>query len=312
MTDEQIDPATYGERWAEIYDDIHAEASPSAVALLADLAHGGRALELGIGTGRFALPLAAKGVAVEGIDLSESMVARLRAKPGGEAIPVTIGDFAEVGRPGPFDLIFVVFNTFYVLLDQPTQVRCFSNVAERLKPDGAFVIEAFVPDLARFQRNQWLSVGEVGLDRVRLDAARHDPVAQRVTNQIIFLSERFNRYASHTDPVRVAVGTRPDGKTRRPALARALVGLEPIAVRRVQQPARLGLCPRRPGCIAPSVSARGPRRERSAVGRRSSSSRGAARWRLICLRGPPLRGYAAPGGRRAAPPRHPQCSRPDG
>ena len=189
MADEPIDPAIYGERWAEVYDDIHAAANPSAVAFLADLSHGGRALELGIGTGRFALPLAATGVSVEGIDLSESMVARLRAKPGGEAIPVTISDFAEVGRPGPFDLIFVVFNTFYVLLDQPTQVRCFSNVAERLKPDGAFVIEAFVPDLTRFQRNRSISVGEVGLDRVRLDAERHDPVAQRVTSQTIFLSD---------------------------------------------------------------------------------------------------------------------------
>ena len=187
--DEPIDPATFGERWAEVYDDFHREASPSEIAFLADLARGGRALELGIGTGRFALPLAATGVTVEGIDLSEGMVAKLREKPGGTDIPVTIGDFAEVGRPGLFDLVFVVFNTFFVLLDQASQVRCFGNVAKRLKPDGAFVIEAFVPDLARFQRNQWLSMGEIGLDHVRLDAARHDPVAQHVTSQTIFLSE---------------------------------------------------------------------------------------------------------------------------
>ena len=188
MADEPIDPATYGERWADVYDDFHTEAGPSAIAFLADLAKGGRALELGIGTGRFALPLAATGVSVEGIDLSEPMVAKLREKPGGKDISVTIGDFADVGRPGPFDLIFVVFNTFYVLLDQPTQVRCFGNVAKRLKPDGAFLIEAFVPDLARFQRDRSISLGEVGLDRVRLDAERHDPVAQRVTSQTIFLS----------------------------------------------------------------------------------------------------------------------------
>ena len=188
-TDGPIDPATYGERWAEIYDDIHRDANPSEIAFLADLACGGRALELGIGTGRFALPLAAEGVAVEGIDLSESMVAKLREKPGGADIPVTIGDFADIGRPGPFDLIFVVFNTFYVLLEQADQVRCFGNVAKRLKPDAAFVIEAFVPNLARFQRNRSLSVGEVGLDQVRLDAASHDPVAQRVTSQMIFLSD---------------------------------------------------------------------------------------------------------------------------
>ena len=187
--DEAIDPATYGERWAEVYDDLHTGAGPTAVACLADLARGGHALELGIGTGRFALPLAETGVAVEGIDLSESMVAKLREKPGGKDIPVTMGDFADVGRPGPFDLIFVVFNTFFVLLEQAAQVRCFGNVAKRLKPDGAFVIEAFVPDLARFHRNQWLSVGEISLDHVRLDAARHDPVAQHVTSQTIFLSD---------------------------------------------------------------------------------------------------------------------------
>lgn len=187
MSNESIDPAIYGERWAEIYDDIHSAANPSEIAVLADLARGGRALELGIGTGRFALPLAAEGVAVEGIDLSESMVAQLREKPGGAEIPVTMGDFADVGRPGPFDLIFVVFNTFYVLLEQADQVRCFGNVAKRLKPDGAFVIEAFVPDPARFHRS--VSAAEVGLDRVRLDASHHDPVAQRITSQTIFLSD---------------------------------------------------------------------------------------------------------------------------
>ncbi len=186
---EPIDPATYGERWAEVYDDLHGDADPSAVALLADLAQGGRALELGIGTGRIALPLAATGVAVEGIDASESMVAKLWEKPGGANIPVTMGDFADVGRPGPFDLIFVVFNTFFVLLDQASQVRCFANVAKRLEPDGAFLIEAFVPDLSRFQRNQSISVAWLDVDRASLDLSRHDPVAQQVTNQIVYLSD---------------------------------------------------------------------------------------------------------------------------
>ena len=188
MADKAIDPATYGERWAEVYDDLHAGADPTAVAVLADLAQGGRALELGIGTGRVALPLAATGVAVEGIDASESMVAKLREKPGGEDIPVTMGDLADVGRPGPFDVVFVVFNTLYVLLEQEAQVRCFGNVAKRLKPDGAFVIEAFVPDLSRFQRNQSISVAWLRDDYVSLDLSRHDPVAQQVTNQIVYLS----------------------------------------------------------------------------------------------------------------------------
>lgn len=189
MPDKAIDPATYGERWAEVYDDLHTKLDPSAVALLADLARGGRALELGIGTGRVGLPLAATGVAVEGIDASESMVAKLREKPGGADIPVTLGDFADVGRPGPFDLIFVVFNTFYVLLEQASQVRCFGNVAKRLKPDGAFVIEAFVPDLTRFQRNQSISVAWLRDDHVSLDLSRHDPVAQQVTSQVVYLSD---------------------------------------------------------------------------------------------------------------------------
>ncbi len=189
MPDKAIDPATYGEQWAEVYDDLHAGADPTAVAVLADLAEGGRALELGIGTGRVAMPLAAAGVAVEGIDASESMVAKLREKPGGAAIPVTLGDFADVGRPGPFDLVFVVFNTLFVLLDQESQVRCFGNVAQRLKPDGAFVIEAFVPDLTRFQRNQSISVAGIDVDGVRMDLSRHDPVAQQVTSQVVYLSD---------------------------------------------------------------------------------------------------------------------------
>ena len=188
-SDEAIDPGTYGERWAEVYDDLHTGADSSAVSVLADLAQGGRALELGIGTGRVALPLAATGVAVEGIDASESMVAKLREKPGGADIPVTIGDFADVGRPGPFDLIFVVFNTFYVLLEQADQVRCFGNVAKSLKPDGVFLIEAFVPDLSRFQRNQSVSVAWLDVDRASLDLSRHDPVAQQVTNQIVYFSD---------------------------------------------------------------------------------------------------------------------------
>lgn len=185
--DEPPDPSTYGDRWAEVYDDIHPGTNPAAVALLADLARGGRALELGIGTGRIALPLAAAGVTVEGIDISESMVAKLREKPGGPEIPVTVGDFADVDRQGPFDLVFVVFNTIFVLLEQAAQVRCFGNVAKRLKPDGAFVIEAFVPDPARFHRS--VSAAEVGFDRVRLDASHHDPVTQRITSQTIFLSD---------------------------------------------------------------------------------------------------------------------------
>ncbi len=109
---------TYGERIAEIYDTWYAEYDEAAVATLHEFAQGGRALELGIGTGRIALPLQQMGIEVHGIDASEAMIARLRAKPGGEKIPVIVGNFADVPVDGSYDLIYVLFNTFYGLLTQ--------------------------------------------------------------------------------------------------------------------------------------------------------------------------------------------------
>jgi len=113
---------------------------------LATLAGNGRVLELGIGTGRVALPLAARGVHVEGIDISPEMVERLRAKPGGADLEVTIGSFADVPTDGRFDLVYLVFNTIYMLQTEDEQARCFQRVAEHLRPGGAFVVEAFVLD----------------------------------------------------------------------------------------------------------------------------------------------------------------------
>lgn len=118
-----------------------------AVDLLAELADGGRALEFGIGTGRIALPLARRGVPVHGIDLSQAMVARLRAKPGGDALDVTIGDFATTRVDGPFSVAYLVFNTIMNLTTQADQVACFANAATHLAPGGCFVIEVGVPDL---------------------------------------------------------------------------------------------------------------------------------------------------------------------
>ena len=196
--------------------------------------------------------------------------------------------------------------------DQATQVRCFGNVAKRLKPDGAFLIEAFVPDLARFQRDRSISLGEVGLDRVRLDAERHDPVAQRITSQTIFLSNGSIdlrpiqiRYAwpSELDLMAQLAGLRLHARWS---------NWSQVALRRVQLPARLGLRPRRHACITPRASARGPRRERSSVSRTSSSYRETGRWRSICVPGRSPRGCAVLGGRRAAAPRRRQCSRPSG
>src|SRR5262249_52442218 len=155
------------------------------IATLAELARGGRALELGIGTGRIALPLAARGLEVHGIDASPAMVARLRDKPGGAEIPVAMGDFADVSVEGTFSLVYVVFNTFFGLLSQEEQVRCFENVARHLAADGLFVIEAFVPDMTRFARGQCLNAARVETDAVLLDASRHDPLSQRVVSQQI-------------------------------------------------------------------------------------------------------------------------------
>jgi SAM-dependent methyltransferase len=136
------------------YDDTlgqmgTAETIEPAVEVLAELAGDGRALEFAIGTGRIALPLAARGVAVTGIDLSEPMVEQLRAKPGGAEIPVTIGDIATTRVEGAFRLVYLVYNTINNLTTQDAQVACFENAARHLEPAGSFVIEVGVPDLRR-------------------------------------------------------------------------------------------------------------------------------------------------------------------
>jgi SAM-dependent methyltransferase len=144
----------FGERVAERYDESSPEMFDAAVVdpavdFLADLAGEGAALELGIGTGRIALPVSQRGIPVHGIDLSEAMVARLRAKPGGDAIPVEIGDFATTTVEGTFTVAYLVFNTINNLTTQEEQVACFQNVAAHLDPGGCFVIEVGIPQLQR-------------------------------------------------------------------------------------------------------------------------------------------------------------------
>jgi SAM-dependent methyltransferase len=157
------------------------------VEFLSDLAGTGPVLELGIGTGRVALPLARRGHEVHGIDASEAMVEKLRAKTG--EIPVIIGDFAELDVGGEFHLVYVVFNTFFALLSQEDQVRCFSNVARRLREGGVFVIEAFVPDMTRWDQDQRVEALGVENDSVILGVSRHDPVGQRVSSNHLVVSE---------------------------------------------------------------------------------------------------------------------------
>lgn len=146
-------------------------------------------MELGVGTGRVALPLAARGTAVTGIDASERMLARLRAKPGGDAVRTVIGDLAEASGPGgPFALVYVVFNTFFMLLDQETQVRCFASVAAALRPGGLFVIEAFVPDQSRYDHGQRVDVVELTETSAKIDLAIHDAATQRVRGRHLFFA----------------------------------------------------------------------------------------------------------------------------
>jgi SAM-dependent methyltransferase len=154
------DPDGYfGERVAATYDDPadstnQPDAIDPAVSLLAELAGSGKALELAIGTGRIGLPLSQRGVPVHGIELSRAMVAKLRAKPGGDAIAVTIGDMATTKLDGTFTVAYLVFNTINNLTTQEAQVACFRNVAAHLAPGGCFVIETGVPPLRHLPPGQ--------------------------------------------------------------------------------------------------------------------------------------------------------------
>jgi SAM-dependent methyltransferase len=164
----------FGERVAARYDESSAEMFDPAVVdpvvdFLAELAGSGRALELGIGTGRIALPLVERGVPVHGIDLSEAMVTRLRAKPGGRDIGVTIGDFATTTVDGTFSVAYLVFNTIMNLTTQDEQVACFQNVAAQLEPGGCFVIEVGVPGLQRLPPGERFKPFEVSPRKVGVD-----------------------------------------------------------------------------------------------------------------------------------------------
>ena len=180
----------FDEHTAEQYDrSTGEEFDPAEIAatvdFLAALAAGGRALELGIGTGRIALPLARRGVPVHGIDMSQPMVDQLRAKPGGEAIEVTIGDFSTVRVDGSFALAYLVFNTIENLTTQDAQVACFENVARHLAPGGRFVIECAVPDLRRLPHGEASNVFDLSDDHWGID--EYDVVNQGL------ISHHFSR-----------------------------------------------------------------------------------------------------------------------
>ncbi|HEU4320918.1 MAG TPA: class I SAM-dependent methyltransferase [Acidimicrobiia bacterium] len=178
---------TYGRLWAPYYDKAYSSVDDSAIDLLAR--HAGdppRALELAIGSGRIAVPLRERGVEVSGIDASAEMVALMRAKPGGAAIPVTMGNFGDVPVDGEFPLIYLAFNTIFGLNSQEEQVRCFQNVADHLEPGGRFIIDCFVPDVRRFDSyNTRVGVSSINsVDEHWTEMTVYDPVNQRLSSHM--------------------------------------------------------------------------------------------------------------------------------
>ena len=194
--DDDYDPSSYGASVADDYDELYDEVleTESAVACMVELAGGGAVLELGVGTGRLALPLARSGVEVHGVDASEVMLARLRAKPGGADLPVVVGDFADVTVPGTFSLVVLAVGTIFALPDQEAQVRCFANAASHLAPGGRFLVEAWVPDIAQFDHGPSIRPRRVGGNRVALVVADHDPVHQRISTMQVHLGEDDVRF----------------------------------------------------------------------------------------------------------------------
>jgi SAM-dependent methyltransferase len=179
------DDGFFGERVASIYDEEGGMFDPAVVMpvvdVLAAFAGDGAALEFGIGTGRIAVPLAERGVSVHGIDSSEAMVARLRAKPGAEDIGATIGDFSTARVDAEFSVVYLVFNTIFNLVTQEAQVACFQNAAAHLRTGGRFVIETMVPELQRLPLGQTIVPFRADPNGMSFDV--YDVVTQQFSSQ---------------------------------------------------------------------------------------------------------------------------------
>jgi len=189
-----FDPAeSFGPDVARRYDEHLRGDESETVDFLVDLAGGERALELAVGTGRIAVPLAERGVPVDGIELSAAMVDRLTAKPGGVGMDVWVGDMTHVETGRVYPLVYLVFNTIFNLLTQDDQVRCFANAARHLSDDGAFVVEAAVPS-AWTQPYEYVRPEQVDTDAVTFDVCRYDPVTQLLEENHVELSTRGIRF----------------------------------------------------------------------------------------------------------------------
>jgi SAM-dependent methyltransferase len=183
-------PSTYGDRMAAVYDDLQGDREAvNAVEFLVPLASGRPVLELGVGTGRVAIPLSARGIRVHGIDASPAMLDQLRSKPGAEKVVLTLGDFAKLDDVKRYSVIFVLFGTIFCLTSQEAQVDCFRAAARALVDDGVFVVEASVPDFSGFTRNQNVRLADLSLDRVTATFTQHDRAAQTTSGQNIMITE---------------------------------------------------------------------------------------------------------------------------
>ncbi len=189
-----FDPAEYGSHIADDYDDVMSDLDPgAAIDTIAALAAGGAIVEFGIGTGRVALPLRERGLTVAGIEGSADMAGRLRRKPGGDGIPVVIGDFASARADGEFDLAVLTYNTIFALPSQDAQVDTFRNAARHLRSGGAFVVEAWIPDVGHFRNGVGLRPYSFSDRRVVIEAAELHPATQEMRTTKVYVDQRGAR-----------------------------------------------------------------------------------------------------------------------
>ncbi|HTX12047.1 MAG TPA: class I SAM-dependent methyltransferase [Solirubrobacteraceae bacterium] len=201
-----FDPKTsFGYEVSMEYDALETRGDEEeTVAFLASLASRGDALEFAIGTGRIALPLTRAGVRVDGIELSQHMVDRLREKPGGAGVNVVMGDMSRVGTGGRYGLVYLVFNTIGNVLTQDDQVRCFENAARHLTDDGVFVLECLIPSAV--SRPQFVDTERVAVDGVTLDVCRYDPVTQILDENHV----RITANGIHFGPISLRLAYPPE------------------------------------------------------------------------------------------------------
>ena len=190
---DSYEPSTWGDRHADVYEQQASHISPAdtaaAVELLAGLAGDGPVLELGVGTGRVAIPLAERGLEVHGVEASARMLERLRARPGGERVRAVLGDLADPEPAGSFRLVYAVFNTFFELYTEADQRRCLENAAARLTRDGVLVLELYVPEPPAAGGSR-IAVTGLEPERVTLVASRHDHETGTTDSVEIWLTEQ--------------------------------------------------------------------------------------------------------------------------